>query len=568
MDHKSHQLVYFLPIVLLYGTLIGGGFLKVLIESTGYIPLLGMTHISMAAYKAVLISDGFLRDLLYSLLLSSIATGISLILGTGLAYKLTKTRHGFIKKMLSGVIRLGMVLPYLYMIFITIILFGQTGIYSRIFYHLGLIDELSSFPIFLYDRYGIGILLTYMLKGVPFVCLFVLNLMEQISEDYDQVAQSLGASDLVILFKVTLPQCANMLVWSSMILFAFDFGSFEVPYILGTNQPRMLAVRLYTLYIAPGIDQIPQAMALAIILLIIASISVLFYAFIVRRTIHWLASVASYIPDFSSKRPLILTKIGPILLALFTLIPLSYLILLSFNSYFRYPLLFPTGFTPKYWIDTLTNNPLFIRSLLGSLLIASATAITSTVIGFFTARGIVRYYKHKSHQAIMLLSLPVFIPGMALFIGAHQILLQSPLRNHWTGIVLAHTLICLPYTSNIGIAYFRGIPKDLEAVSQNLGANHLQNFFRLLLPLLRSGIALSLSIAFLISNTEYFSTFLIGGGKTITLSMIIYPYVTNANYPMSSITALVFLIFHLSLFILINRFFKHKNTFKALYGLE
>lgn len=567
MERKSHKIIYFLPIIILYGTLIGGGLIKILVESSGYIPAFGMNDFSFDSYVS-LFDKGFIRDLLYSLILSSIATAISLIVGTGFAYKLTKSRNVYIKKIVSSIMNLGMIVPYLYMVFITILLFGQTGIYSRIFYHLGVIDDLSSFPILLYSKYGIGILLTYIAKGIPFVCLFVLNLMEQISDDYDQVAKSLGASDLVILFKVYLPQCANMLVWASMILFAFDFGSFEVPYILGTNEPRMLAVRLYSRYISPGIDKIPEAMAMAIVLFILGFIAVLLYAVIVRKSINLLAKIASYLPDFSSKTDKINKKIAPIFLLIFTLIPLIYLLLLSFNNYFRYPLLFPSGATSEYWVDTLTDNPLFIRSILGSILIGSVTAIISTAIGFFTARGVVLNYNNRSHQAIMLLSLPVFIPSMALFIGVHQILLQTPFSNHWTGIVLAHTLICLPYTCNIGIAYFRGIPRDLEAVSQSLGANWFYNFFGLLLPMLRSGLALSLTIAFLISNTEYFSTFLIGGGNTVTLSMVIYPYVTNANYTMSSITAVVFLVIQLSLFIFINRLFKHKNTFKALYGLE
>lgn len=570
MERKSHKLIYFLPIILLYGTLIGGGLIKVLIESSGYIPALGMTTISFASYHSLL-DQGFFRELLYSLMLSSIATTFSLIIGTRLAYKLIKTSNPFIKKMVSTILRLGMVTPYLYMTFITILLFGQTGVYSRLLFHLGFIDDLSSFPILLYNWNGMGILLTFILKGAPFVCLFVLNLMEQISNEYDQVGKSLGASDFVLLFKVYLPQCANLLVWASMILFAFNFGSFEVPYLLGTNRPRMLAVRLYTLYIAPGIDQIPKAMAMSIILLILGLIAVILYAFIVGKTISFLEKIAAYLPSFSLKMNgvrKIAKKIPPLLLALFALIPLIYLLLLSFNNFFRYPQLFPTGTSTKYWIDTLTDNPLFLRSLRGSLLIGSLTAITSTIIGFFTARGVVIYYPHKSSRAIMLLSLPVFIPSIALFIGAHQLLLQSPFGNHWSGIVLAHTLICLPYTSNIGIAYFKGIPKDLESVSKNLGANCFQNFRGLLLPLLRSGIALSLIIAFLISNTEYFSTFLIGSGNMITLSMVIYPYVSNANYTMSAITALVFLSLHLSLFILIDRFFKPKNTFKALFGSE
>lgn len=82
------------------------------------------------------------------------------------------------------------------------------------------------------------------------------------------------------------------------------------------------------------------------------------------------------------------------------------------------------------------------------------------------------------------------------------------------------------------------------------------------------GVGLSLTIAFLISNTEYFSTFLIGGGNTITLSMIMYPYIANSDYGLGSVTGIIFVLLHLLVFLLFDRFINKRITYQALYGGE
>jgi len=93
--------------------------------------------------------------------------------------------------------------------------------------------------------------------------------MSRVSKTYEDVAKSLCANKLTILKRIYLPLCSNVVVWASCIIFAYDLGSFEVPYLLGSVSPVPLSSRLYSLFINPNISVIPEAMAMNVMLLVI-----------------------------------------------------------------------------------------------------------------------------------------------------------------------------------------------------------------------------------------------------------------------------------------------------------
>jgi len=247
------------------------------------------------------------------------------------------------------------------------------------------------------------------------------------------------------------------------------------------------------------------------------------------------------------------------------LLPLLYLLLLSLNSYFKFPALIPKTFTWLYWSDVLLKNPLFYRGLISSVIIGFITACLSTLIGFMTGRAVVYHLNGFTKTIAIMIAIPLMIPGMIMFLGMHQILIHTPFINSILGVVIAHTVICIPYTSNIAIAYFAGIPREFEAVSKTLGGKGIVTFKKIIFPLILPGIMMSMSISFLISNTEYFSTFLIGGGKVISLSMLMFPYITNADYGHTAVMGLIFIGVHSLLFLVVQILIKHRQN-KVFYG--
>lgn len=282
-NKPTAPLFLLVPVILLYSLLIGGGLLQLITESSGFIPALGLHEVSLSHYLKILADPTFLASLGYSLYLAFVSASLSTLLGLLIAYKMVFSKKDNIKKLTRKILQVGVVLPYLLVVFLVMLMLSKAGLVSRIAYQAGLIGGLDQFPNLLYDPWGGGIILTFVAKGTPFIGLFAVTVMANISDTYSQVAKTLGLSNFMILKKIILPLSSNVIVWSSAIIFAYNLGSFEVPYLLGNVKVVSLSSRLYSLYISPQIDTIPTAMAMSLTLLLVGLISVCIYGLLLNR---------------------------------------------------------------------------------------------------------------------------------------------------------------------------------------------------------------------------------------------------------------------------------------------
>ena len=154
-------------------------------------------------------------------------------------------------------------------------LFSQSGSFARLAAGIGLLDRPAQFPALIYDRNAIGIILHYVWKEVPFIGLVLLSQMQTIGQEYEAAARSLGANRWQCFAHVTLPLIAPGLIAASVIVFAFSFGAYEVPLLLGPNAPAALPVLAYRAYVDVDLAARPQAMAMAMVIALISAALIL-----------------------------------------------------------------------------------------------------------------------------------------------------------------------------------------------------------------------------------------------------------------------------------------------------
>ena len=107
--------------------------------------------------------------------------------------------------------------------------------------------------------------------------LIALAVLQSIGNDYEEQARTLGADSWQSFRYVLLPLITPGIVPGSIIIFAYTFSSFEVPYLLGKSFPAMLSVLSYRLYINVDLDARPLAMAMSILIALFVLILVLVY---------------------------------------------------------------------------------------------------------------------------------------------------------------------------------------------------------------------------------------------------------------------------------------------------
>ena len=255
------------PTLLVVGVLFAGGLVSALVQSLGYMPAIGQTTISLDAYRKVLTDGDFLSSLFLTLYVAGASTGIATVLAVLAALALRKSSG----RVSAVVFQLPITIPHLVAAVGIALVVSQTGLGARGAAALGLIGQPSDFPALLYDKYSIGIILTYVWKETPFIALVVLASLRGVAAELEDVARTLGAGAWQRFWYVVFPVISPGIVAASLIVFAFTFGAFEVPFLLGRSYPTILPVTAYNEYRDIELSSRPIAMAINVLISLVTA---------------------------------------------------------------------------------------------------------------------------------------------------------------------------------------------------------------------------------------------------------------------------------------------------------
>jgi putative spermidine/putrescine transport system permease protein len=268
---KLKPYIMLMPVMIFIIGIFITGLVFGLLQSLGYFPALGLYEISLDYYKNIFRNTDFLSSFQFSLYTSFISTLLSVVLGVFLSYLIIYTKSKHIKGLVN-VYKGPILVPHTIAALLIFILFIQSGLLARIFYGLGLIHDMSDFPPLIFDGGGIGIILAYLWKGLPFITFITIDILRNLDDKYAKVAANLGASHIQVFRHVLLPQLFPTIASGFMILFAFSFGAYEIPHLLGASTPKALPVLAYIYY--ANIELANRANAMVI------NMCIAFFAFI------------------------------------------------------------------------------------------------------------------------------------------------------------------------------------------------------------------------------------------------------------------------------------------------
>lgn len=252
------------PALALVGILLGSSVVYGVAQSLGYLTVIGERRLSLAAYADLLGGSGpagreFWGALGFSLWVSIASTLLAAAGALLLAVALPRGRR---EPTSVRVLNLNLAFPHVVWAIFLLLLLSQSGLIARLAAGVGLISEPAQFPILVQDRYGIGIVIHYVTKEIPFLTLMVLSILRSQPEEYLLVAANLGATSSRRLRHVILPMVLPGLAAGSLLVFAFVFGAYEAPALLGVQSPRMLTVLALQAFTDSDLHSRTQGMAL------------------------------------------------------------------------------------------------------------------------------------------------------------------------------------------------------------------------------------------------------------------------------------------------------------------
>lgn len=210
------------------------------------------------------------------------------------------------------------------------------------------------------------------------------------------------------------------------------------------------------------------------------------------------------------------------------------------QSILRFP---PHGFSLT-WFDRVLQDPSFLNAATNSLAVALLATVLSVVLGLLAAYSLARGASRYRETILGVLLSPLVIPELVIGLALLQMLTLMDIGTDLLTLVLAHTVVCLPYTVRLLFNGVSSINRNLENASLLLGASQWGTIVRITLPIMRGSILTAALFAFLISfDNTVISLFLVDT-STMTLPITIYNYVAFSLDP--TIAALSTLLIALS----------------------
>jgi len=260
------------PALAVVAVLFGGGLGLGLTQSLGYLPAAGMHSISLSHFADILKDPDFLHSLALTLYISLtstvIAAGISVMMAVFLLSLSARNR------LIHFIFQVPLTVPHLVIAVAVIFMLTPTGLLSRIAVKAGLLQSSAAFPLLVNDRWGIGMILAYVWKEVPFITLMILSVLRRSGAELLEVGRTLKAARWQRFRYITLPTIFPSLGAAGLIVFAYTFGAFEVPFLLGRTYPMMLPVWAYKNYSDVDLLARPEGIATGLIIAAVVVVAI------------------------------------------------------------------------------------------------------------------------------------------------------------------------------------------------------------------------------------------------------------------------------------------------------
>ncbi|MEJ2732846.1 MAG: ABC transporter permease [Anaerolineae bacterium] len=177
------------------------------------------------------------------------------------------------------------------------------------------------------------------------------------------------------------------------------------------------------------------------------------------------------------------------------------------------------------WYGELFQNEAIATALKNSLIVALASTLISTVFGTMVALVMERHQFFGKLAFDALLYLPIIIPDIAMAVMLLLFFVMSSIQLSLVTIIIAHVAFNISFVAIVVRARLVGFDRSLEEAAQDLGANELQTFWHVTLPLLLPGILAGALLAFTLSLDDFVITFFTAGVGSTTLPLRIYSMV-------------------------------------------
>ncbi|QVQ25939.1 ABC transporter permease subunit [Achromobacter deleyi] len=538
----------------------------------------GEKGFSLSQYQKLFESSVYVNVLLITLKISLWTTFFSVVAGYPVAYLISSLSAKRKTSLLFWVL-LSFWTSFLVRTFAWVVLLGRNGVVNQLLQALGILDAPANL------LYNFGSVLVGMVHALmPLAVLTMLSVMENIDRNLPRAASTLGARPGTAFWKIYFPLSMPGVAAAAIMVFVTAIGFFITPALLGGRKETMITQII--------IDQVQQTLnwefAGAVSVLLLVVVLVVFAIYDKVLGLSTMTGGASTRVRASGKESLtrragdaVLTVLANVSDALFALLPkrlrrsvsgtgqsrtlwwivLLVLAFLSAPAFLMIPLSFDSGsgltWPPKgfslQWYEQMFTSPVWMQAITRSLIVGVGTGFLAMLIGTPAAFLLVRAnMRGKSAMLAFVLS-PIVVPRMIIAVGMFYFFARVGLVGSTIGLILAHTVVAVPYVVITMMAVLRNYDTRLDLAAQSLGAGPWSTLRFVTFPILSAGLMSSFLFAFATSFDELTIALFASGGLNATLPKQFWDEVTLQISPVIAAVSTCLFIFIAALIWLADR---------------
>lgn len=221
----------------------------------------------------------------------------------------------------------------------------------------------------------------------------------------------------------------------------------------------------------------------------------------------------------SALRPRYL-KLHAILVFAFLFAPIIVLVVFSFNKARS-----GTDWTgvSTHWYVTLFHTHAALQAFRNTLKVAFIATFLATIIGTLGAFALTRFKFRGRSGYSTLIFISLVMPEIVLAVALTVFFTRwAHIQLSINTVIAAHVTFCIAFVVVVVKARLTAFDNRLVEAAADLGANPLQAFLRIVLPLATPGIAAGAMLAFVISLDDVVITSLTSGPGSTTLPLYIF----------------------------------------------
>lgn len=480
-------------------------------------------QLSLGNFVTFFSKDYYVETLFNSFKVSVVATLLSLIVGTVLAYAFAMYRFKGKKYLQILIIIASMSAPFVGA-YSWILLLGRNGVITK------WLATTFGFPKI--DIYGfLGIVLVFTLQLFPLVFLYVSGALKSMDNSLLEAAESMGVTGTKKMTKIVLPLLVPTLLAAALLVFMRAFSDFGTPMLIGEGY-RTFPVLVYSQFISEVGGNSAFASALAIIAITIALIIFLIQKYLAQKNSFSMNSLHPIEPKNISGLKKLMVYTGVYGLIGLSVLPQVYLIYTSFLK--TSGMIFVKGYSLNSYRQAFDRMGI---SILNTLRIPLMALILVLVFATFISYLSVRKRNPFTSLIDSMSMVPYIVPGTVLgiaFITAFNTGIAGSgfLAIIGTSLVMIISLAIrrLPYTIRSSVAALQQISPSIEEAAASLGSSKINTFIKITIPMMLSGIISGAILSWITMISELSTSILLYNINTKTMTVAIYTEVLRGNY--------------------------------------